>query len=77
VVAHIDVANSAIAGAGHVLNEISKGGKQTIDGIGHELEKARTNPIDTIVDAPGNIVRESIKGVENLANAFGMNVRLL
>ncbi|MFM0632638.1 hypothetical protein [Paraburkholderia xenovorans] len=73
MVAHIEVANSAIGGVGHALNEISKGGKQTAEGFDHELEKARTNPVGLIVDAPGNVVRETFKGVENLAKAVTAN----
>ena len=73
VIKHIEVANSAIVGIGHALNEISKGGKQTVEGFNHELEKARTNPIGTIVDAPGNIAREAAKGIENLGKALTGN----
>jgi hypothetical protein len=73
VVAHIEVANATIVGIGHAFNEISKGGEQTIAGINHELEKARTNPIGLVNDAPGNIFRETIKGIDNLGKVFSGN----
>lgn len=67
---YIKVANAAIAGAGHALNELSKGGRNTIEGFGHELEKIRKSPVEALADAPGNIARETEKGVRNVFKAL-------
>lgn len=66
MVAHIKVANSAIIGTAHALNEFSNGGKQTVEGLNHELEKARIDPVGLVFDMPGNVVRETFKGIDNL-----------
>lgn len=70
VIAHIQVANSAIGGVGHALNELSEGGKNTIEGFNREMEKIRTTPLKALADAPGNIARETGKAIENAANAL-------
>lgn len=70
VITHIKVANSAISGVGHALNELSKGGKNTIEGFNHEMDKIKTTPLKALADAPGNIVRETGKAIENVANAL-------
>lgn len=70
VIAHIQVANGAIGGVGHALNEFSKGGKNTIEGFNHEMEKIRTNPVKALADAPANIVREGGNALKNLGEAL-------
>ncbi|MFM0420045.1 hypothetical protein [Paraburkholderia aromaticivorans] len=70
MVAHIEVANTAISGAGHALNELSKGGQNTIDGFNHSMENLRKDPVQEIVNTPGNIIQEGAKGVQNVFNAL-------
>jgi hypothetical protein len=70
VVTNIAVVNSVTGGAGHALNELSKGGQNTIDGFNHSMENLRKDPVQEIVNTPGNIVEEGAKGVQNVFNAL-------
>lgn len=65
-VAHIDTANAAVSGTGHVLSELSKGGQNTIEGAGKELEKIRKAPAKALLGAPENIRREAANGLKNV-----------
>lgn len=67
VIAHVRVADAVTGVASHALNELSKGGKNTVDGIGRSLENLRKNPLQELANTPENVARELGKGIENLA----------
>lgn len=66
MIAHVDVANKGLVGAGRVFDQLSEGGEKTIEGIGAELESLRKNPLQTLANAPGNIINEAGRGLGNI-----------
>jgi hypothetical protein len=67
----IKVANAAVAGLGNIFSEAGRGIDNTADGFNHEYEKLKSDPVRLVLDAPGNIVRESCKGVDGILGFFG------
>jgi hypothetical protein len=74
MVFYINGANGAVSGVGQMLSQAREGAENFKQGFNHEVDKIQDNPVQALVDTPGNILREGGKVLDNVGREVGKGV---